>query len=93
MQAMEVSAETRFSSKIISPNFALASVTGLSAGVTDRMVAGENNGTGGGAPGVGGCAERDAATASAISKWNARFIYIPFGESYQNTIPADVTVL
>ena len=91
---MELSAETRFSSKIMSPNLALASVTGLSAGVNDRTVAAENNGTGAGAPGVGGCAEREATTARAIEEWNAtRFICFPFGESYQNANPADVTVL
>ena len=33
LQAPELSAETRFSSKIKSPSFALASVIGLSAGV------------------------------------------------------------
>src|ERR1700757_4425980 len=75
LQAMELSAETRFSSKIMSPSFALASVIGLSTGVNDRMASAENSGTGGGAPGVGGCEERGTATASTINERNAtRFI-------------------
>src|SRR6516165_729390 len=66
LHAIELSDDSRFSSKIMSPSFALASVIGLSAGVNDLIVAGEKMSTGAGAPGVGGCAS--APTATAISR-------------------------
>src|SRR5580658_7009626 len=47
LQATELSDETRFSSKIMSPSFALASVIGLSGGVNDWIASAEKRGTGG----------------------------------------------
>src|SRR5579862_4241980 len=66
LHAIELSDETRFSSKIRSPSFALASVMGLSAGVNDLMLSAEKRGTGGGAPGVAGCPRRPTATVASI---------------------------
>src|SRR5580704_6286672 len=75
LQATELSAETRFSSKIISPSFALASVIGLSEGVNDWTTSAEKRGTGGAAPEVGGCAGRETAAARKVSTGIAvRFI-------------------
>src|ERR1700678_952576 len=62
LQATELSAETRFSSKIMSPSFALASVIGLSGGVKDLITSGEKRGTGGGC-----CAGAETADARKIS--------------------------
>src|SRR5579872_4206550 len=75
LQATELSAEMRFSSKIISPNFALASVIGLSGGVNDRITSAEKRGTGAASPAVGGCADTETAAARKTSKRIAvRFI-------------------
>src|ERR1700731_3845687 len=62
LQATELSAETRFSSKIMSPSFALASVIGLSGGVKDLIAPAEKRGTGGGC-----CADVETADARKIS--------------------------
>src|SRR5579862_5166829 len=71
LQATELSAETRFSSKIISPSFALASVIGLSVGVNERMTSAEKRGTG-----AGCCAGTETAAARKTSKGIAvRFIF------------------
>src|SRR5580704_737255 len=63
LQATELSAETRFSSKIMSPSFALASVIRLPGGVNDWITSGEKRGTGSGAPAGGGCAGAETAAA------------------------------
>src|ERR1700690_633781 len=78
LQAPGLAAEMRFSSKIMSPSFALASVIGLSGVVNDRITSAEKRGTGGGAPGVGGCAGTETAAARKISTGVAiRFILSP----------------
>src|SRR3984885_14922171 len=70
LQATELSAETRFSSKIMSPSLALASVIGLSGGVNDWRTSGEKRGTGGGC-----CAGAETAAARRSSAGMAvRFI-------------------
>src|SRR5579871_2076807 len=56
----------RFSSKIMSPSFALASVIGLSAGVNDLITSAEKRGTGA-APGTGVCARTRSPIARKIS--------------------------
>src|SRR5277367_2544293 len=61
LQATELSTETRFSSKIMSPSFALASVIGLSGGVNDLIASAEKRGTG------GGCCARTETAARKIS--------------------------
>src|ERR1700760_4251182 len=77
LQATELSAEIRFSSKIMSPSFALASVIGLSVGVNDRIASAEKRGTGDAVPGVGCCACTEAAAARKTSTWIAgRFIIV-----------------
>src|SRR5579863_8441951 len=71
LQASESSAERRFSSKIMSPSFALASVIGLSGGVNDRITSAEKRGTG-----AGCCADTKTAAARKTSKGIAlRFIF------------------
>src|SRR4051812_10094217 len=73
LQATELSAETRFSSKIMSPSFALASVIGLFGGVNDLIASAEKRGTGGGC-----CAGRETAAARKIRTVPAvRFILSP----------------
>src|SRR3954452_1220633 len=78
LQATELSAEMRFSSKIMSPSFALAAVIGLSGGVNEFIVSAEKSGTGVAAPGVGCCASRKVTVAKKISITAAvRFILPP----------------
>src|SRR5215469_5798703 len=78
LQATELSTETRFSSKIMSPSFALASVIGLSAGVNDLITSAEKRGTGPGAAGVGGCADKETSTAKKITTGTeVRFMLSP----------------
>src|SRR5271168_5221822 len=77
LQAMELSEETRLSSKIMSPSFALASVIGLSGGVKDRITSAEKRATGGGAPGAGGCAGREAAARKTNAGIAVRVILSP----------------
>src|SRR5579862_5493385 len=78
LQATELSAETRFSSKIMSPSFALASVIGLSDGVNGFIASAEKRGTGGTPPGVGCCAGMETAAARKIGTLiAARFIPSP----------------
>src|SRR5271165_5588464 len=73
LQATELSAETRFSSKIMSPSFTLASVIGLSGGVNDLITPGEKRGAG-----AGCCADTETAAARNISTGIAvRFIWSP----------------
>jgi hypothetical protein len=55
------------SSKIMSPSRALASVDELADEVNEMIVSAERNGTGGGAFGVGGCADANAAVIKKIS--------------------------
>src|ERR1700733_2626157 len=62
LQATELSTETRFSSKIMSPSFTLASVIGLPGGVNDFITSAEKRATG-----VGCCARTEAAAAMKIS--------------------------
>src|SRR5580704_8074293 len=78
LQATELSDETRFSSKIMSPSFALASLIGLSGGVYAWIASVENRGTGGGAPGTGGCADAETAAARNSSAGiGVRFVLYP----------------
>src|ERR1700690_4137172 len=73
LQATEPSDEMRFSSKIMSPSFALASVIGLSGGVNDRITSAEKRGTE-----AGCCAGTETAAARKTSKGTAvRFILPP----------------
>src|SRR5271165_3235730 len=72
LQATELSAERRFSSKIMSPSFALASVIGLSGGVNDLTVSAEKSGTGGGC-----CAGTEIAAARKISTEIAVWFILP----------------
>jgi hypothetical protein len=73
LHATELSAETRFSSKIMSPSFAFASVIGLSGGVNDLIVSAEKRGAGGGC-----CAGAETAVAKKTSTGIVRrFILSP----------------
>src|SRR5579862_7924808 len=75
LQATELSAETRFSSKIMSPSFALASLTGLSAGVNDLICSTENRGTGDAAAAPACCAHAHTTIAGKIrAQIEIRFI-------------------
>jgi hypothetical protein len=89
LQATELSAETRFSSKIMSPSFALASVIGLSGGVNDLIVSAAKRGTGGGC-----CAGTETAAARKTSTGIAgQFIFVSNNCNYHRTrgLPERIT--
>lgn len=86
LQAMELSTETRFSSKIMSPSFALASVEGLSGGVNDFVKSAEKSGTGGEAPGFGGWAEANIA-APRIPKDKKLLVNFVSRKTVISTVP------